>query len=283
MKIAIASGKGGTGKTTVAVNLAVAAQRAGRPVHLCDCDVEEPNAHLFLDYRPVATRPISEPLPVIDPDACVNCGRCGEICAFNAIACLPGRTLVLPELCHGCGGCWRVCEFEAIRPADRMIGEITTGSADGLAFTTGRLEVGELRSSPLIAAVKRTAEAKDFVLLDCPPGTTCPVVEALRDVDYVVLVTEPTPFGLHDLQLAADLVRKLDLPCGVVVNRDVEVGDPVGEFCAHRGIEILARLPFRRGVAEVCAEGGLALDADPDFAAALGSLADRLAQREVSA
>lgn len=283
MRIAVASGKGGTGKTTVAVNLAITASRAGQPVHLCDCDVEEPNAHLFLDPSFNLSWDVKTTVPVVDQEACSHCGKCAELCEYNAIACLPDQTMVFPSLCHSCTGCWLVCPTGAISPTLRPIGEISTGSAGRLAFTQGRLKVGETMVPPLIQAVKDVPPSESWVILDAPPGTSCPVVEALREVDLVLLVTEPTPFGLHDLNLALNLTRKMGLPSAVVINRARAKDCLIQAYCEEEGVEILARIPFRRKVAEVCAEGGLALDADGDVASALVGLFEALQSREVKA
>jgi MinD superfamily P-loop ATPase len=283
MRIAIASGKGGTGKTTVAVNLALTAVRLGRDVHLGDCDVEEPNTHLFLRPEISERREVSMPIPVVDQDRCRHCGLCADICQFNAIASLPDRTMVFPDLCHGCAGCWLVCPDEAIAPGRRELGELASGTADGMRFTQGRLRVGETVVPPLIQAVKQATVGSPWVILDAPPGTTCPVVETMRGADFVVLVTEPTPFGLHDLELAVALTRKLALPCGVVVNRALPGHDLIDTYCEEHGVAILARIPFRRAVAEACAEGALAVDADEEVAAALVDLFQALQVREVTA
>jgi len=282
MRFAIASGKGGTGKTTVAVNLAIVACRAGRDVHLCDCDVEEPNAHLFLEPDFDLVRPVILPVPEVDPVLCAHCGKCGAFCEFNAIACLPDRTTIFPDLCHSCSGCWLVCPQDAITPVPKTIGEVASGLAGGLTFTMGRLEIGETLVPPLIKAVMDQADEDSWVILDAPPGTTCPVVETLQDADYVVLVTEPTPFGLHDLVLALELTRKLGLPSGVVINRAETHEGLVEEYCAAEGVEILARIPFSRRVAESCAEGGLAIESDAEVAAAMTGLFRSLQSLEVS-
>jgi len=283
MRVAIASGKGGTGKTTVAVNLAVTIARQGRSVHLCDCDVEEPNAHLFLDPVFSARWPVTVPVPAVDQDLCSHCGKCADICEFNAIACLPDRTMIFPDLCHSCSGCWLVCPQKAITPEEETIGNISTGKAGELVFTQGRLLVGQSLVPPLIKAVKDVSGDESWIIFDAPPGTTCPVMATMQGVDFVVLVTEPTPFGRHDLALALDLTRQLNISCGVVINRYESNPGQVENLCLREGVEILARIPFRRHVASACAEGGLAVDADAEVAAALSELAYNLTARAVTA
>lgn len=282
MRIAIASGKGGTGKTTVAVNLALTMARQGLQVHLGDCDVEEPNAHLFLEPNPGPGTAVSVPVPVVDADLCRHCGKCAEICEFNAIACLPKRTMVFEDLCHSCSGCWLVCPEGAISQGQRLLGHVASDRVHGLDFTHGVLRVGETVVPPLIAEVKRRAGNAPWTILDAPPGATCPVVETMKDVDYVLLVTEPTPFGKHDLALALQLARALGKPCGVVINRSLPDQDIIDRFCEAEGVPILAHIPFRRGVAEACADGALAIDVDDDVADAMRELHQALCQQEVA-
>ena len=281
MRIAIASGKGGTGKTTVAVNLALTAVRMGQKVHLVDCDVEEPNAHLFLKPDLGQNHHVTLPVPQVDQALCQHCGQCAEFCEFNAIACLPQRTMIFEDLCHGCSGCWLICPNQAITKSERVLGDVATGTAMGMSFTHGELRIGETVVPPLIQAAKAQAENANWVILDSPPGTTCPVVETMRDVDYVVLVTEPTPFGQHDLALAVDLARALERPCGVVINRAVPGREQIEAYCARESLDILAKIPFQLEVAEACAEGGLAIDVDKQVADALVELYEKLMAREV--
>jgi len=263
MRIAIASGKGGTGKTTVAVNLARLLSRHA-PVQYVDCDVEEPNGHLFL--HPVITQsvPVTIPVPAVDDKRCTRCGACSRLCQYHAIAALPTRTLVFPELCHGCGGCARVCPEKAITEVGRPIGVVERGMAGAVAFVHGRLNVGEAMSPPLIRAVQTYADPRAAVILDAPPGTSCPVIAAIRPCDAVVLVTEPTAFGLHDLTLAVEMVRALNRPMGVVINR-ADMGDArVERYCAREGVPIWGCIPHDRRIAEAYARGEMAVDALPD-------------------
>jgi MinD superfamily P-loop ATPase len=264
MTIAIASGKGGTGKTTVAVNLAWTLAHMGKPVQYLDCDVEEPNGHIFLKPELTATEPVGIPVPVVDEGKCTGCRKCAEACQYHAIAVLK-KALVFPELCHGCGGCTLACPAGAIREQERRIGVVETGHAGGVGFVQGRLDVGEAMSPPLIRAVKKKICGEGVSLLDAPPGTSCPVVTTVRDADYVLLVTEPTPFGLNDLKLAVEMIRQLGLKHGVVINRADNGDRRVSEFCAAEGIPVLLELPDDRRVAEAYSRGQMALQALPEW------------------
>lgn len=270
MQIVIASGKGGTGKTTLSVNLAVSLTGL-LSVGLVDCDVEEPNCHLYLKPSFGATEPVGTPIPVVDEQLCTGCGLCAGACEFHALLALPRVPLLMPELCHNCGVCSYVCPEEAISEKDREIGMLGSGEVAGLYFRWGRLHVGEARSTPLVRAVKDLAGAPplDLVIVDAPPGVACPAVEAMRGADLAVLVTEPTPFGLHDLKLAVETARLLDMPCGVVINR-AGIGDSrVHEFCAAEHVPILLEIPDDRRIAEACSRGEV-------FSALDGAFADRL-------
>lgn len=261
--IAIASGKGGTGKTTVAVHLAVWLASQGRTVQYLDCDVEEPNGHLFLKPKIEFSELVGIPVPVVDVAKCTSCGLCAKVCEFNAIAMLQ-KPLVFPELCHGCGACALVCPVGAIREISRPIGVVETGRAGAVHFVQGRLNVGEPMAPPLIRAAKAKRNQDGIVLLDAPPGTSCPVVTTVRGADFVLLVTEPTPFGLHDLSLAIETIRPMGLPLGVIVNRADD--DPrVQDFCRAQGIPVLAELPDDRRVAETYARGELLFDRLPKW------------------
>ena len=272
MKIAIASGKGGTGKTTVATNLAYVASRNGRSVAYLDCDVEEPNGHIFLKPRFDSTTPVGTLIPKVDEDKCTHCGKCGEICQYSAIVSAGQAVLVFAELCHGCGGCSLVCPSGAITEVLHETGKVQAGSAGPIAFVHGLLNVGQAMSPPVIKAVKAAAPAADLVIVDVPPGTSCPVIESVRDSDFVLLVTEPTPFGLNDLKLAVEMVRELGLPFAVVINR-ADVGDRQTHlYCRENGIDTIAEIPDDRKIAEAYSRGEMVCEAIPKY----GSLFARL-------
>ncbi len=289
MIIVVASGKGGTGKTTVAISLALSLAQdfaAGRanpssstsPLFL-DCDVEEPNAALFLRPTIQERREVGQMIPEVDFDRCIYCGRCAEVCQYHAIAVVGEKVLVFPELCHGCGSCTLNCPTGAIHEVLDVMGTLERGQA-GLPLEAGRsgvvefaqgtLNVGEPMAVPIIRQLKRWAIPPDHggrpIILDAPPGTSCPVVETMRGADFVLMVTEPTPFGLHDLRLAVEVARdELGLPVGVLVNRD-GVGDQgVDEYCEAEGIPILMRVPLDRRIAEAYSEGVPLVEALPEY------------------
>ena len=265
MRIAIASGKGGTGKTTVATNLASVALRTGRSVAYLDCDVEEPNGHIFLKPEITDRKPVGSLIPRVDLEKCTFCGKCGEICQYSAIVPVGEKVLVYPELCHGCGGCLLVCPGSAITEVSREIGVLETGRAGTIEFARGVLKVGEPMSPPLIKAVKSTSFHVDLTIVDAPPGTSCPVIEAVRGTDFVILVTEPTPFGFHDLKLAVEMVRVLKLPFGVVINRAGLDGRETRLYCTGQRITILQEIPDDRKLAEAYSRGVMACEALPEY------------------
>ncbi len=254
MIISIASGKGGTGKTTVAVNLALSFP--GREeLQLFDCDVEAPNAHLFLQPTWQGSETVGIPVPVVDEEKCTRCGLCAEVCAFNAIAVFSGNVLVFPELCHGCGGCAYFCPAEAISEAERAIGVLQRGCAGGFDFFQGCLNPGEALSPPLITALKEQIRREKTVLLDAPPGTACPAVASVKGSDFCLLVTEPTPFGLNDLCLAVQMLQKLEIPCGVLLNR-ADMGDRrVEDYCRRHRLPLLMQIPWDEKLARLYARG----------------------------
>jgi MinD superfamily P-loop ATPase len=276
MKIAIASGKGGTGKTTIATNLAWIAARNGRGVAYVDCDVEEPNGHLFLKPNITSIKAIGRRHPKVDAEKCVHCGLCGDICQYSAIVCVGQKVLVYPELCHACGGCTLVCRSGAITEVLCETGKLETGMAGQVHFFHGVLNIGEAMSAPLIRQVKAASAEEKLQMIDCPPGASCPVIESLRGTDMVLLVTEPTPFGLNDLTLAVEMVRAMKLPFAVLINR-AGVGDQkTQEFCRREGVEILAEIPDDRRVAEAYSRGLLACEAVPEFRLRMEELLIRL-------
>jgi MinD superfamily P-loop ATPase len=273
MIICVASGKGGTGKTTIATNLAVALEE---PVHFLDCDVEEPNAHLFLRPEMRASLDFAVEVPQIDLSKCTLCGRCQEICQFNALAILPETALTFPELCHSCGGCFLVCPEDAVISSQRVVGQVETGRRGKITFAHGRLRVGEAMAPPLIRRVKQEALPHGLTIIDAPPGTSCPVVTALWGVDFVLLVTEPTPFGLNDLELAVGATRKLNLPCGLVINRS-DLGDRrVQDYAARENLPVLLEIPFDREAAAAYAQGQLLVEALPRWRQWMLALYERL-------
>lgn len=277
MIISIASGKGGTGKTTIATNLARSVQQ---PVLLLDCDVEEPNAHLFLQPEIIVTAPVYKPIPQIDDEKCTYCGKCSEVCAYNAIAVLKDKVLVFAELCHGCGGCTLLCPEDAITEVGQEIGIVEYGHAGDVEFAHGKLKVGEAMAVPVIKAVKNHINGQPFVLLDAPPGTSCPVVTTLLGSDFCILVTEPTPFGLHDLKLAVDVARQLRVPHGVVINQ-ADIGDKsVETYCHEQQIPILMQIPTDRRIAEAYSRGQMIVDVLPEYREKFQKLLQQVASRK---
>ena len=279
MRIAIASGKGGTGKTTIATNLAVILADCGQNVTYADCDVEAPNGHLFLHPEISRETSVKRLIPTIDDNRCIHCGECGRFCHFGAITCLPNTTLVHPELCHNCGGCSLICPQKAIQEKGTSGGVVQQGIADGIIFVSGVFKVGLANSTPVIRATKNAAGNKGWVLLDAPPGTSCAMIETLKSCDFVILVTEPTPFGLHDLRLAMEVTGKMNLPFGVVINRNGEGAEIIRKTCVERNIPILAEIPENDAVERAYSEGKIAVRAIPELRQTFSQIPVQIAEK----
>ncbi len=267
MQIVTASGKGGTGKTTIATSLALIATEQDS-VRFLDCDVEAPNAGLFLDPRLDTHKKVGILVPKIDEETCTYCGKCAEVCQFHAIAVVGKKTLVFPELCHGCGSCTLICPENAISEHLNVMGVLESGPAlRQIDFSQGVMNVGEPMAVPIIRELKRWSpeNSSEIEIWDAPPGASCPVVETIRGADFALLVTEPTPFGLHDLKQVAEIVKELDIPTGVVINRDGIGDNAVEAYCEESGLPILMRIPMERRIAEAIASGKLLLDAVPEY------------------
>ncbi len=273
MRIAVASGKGGTGKTTVTVNLALAVDES---IDVLDCDVEEPNCAIFLGAEFEEKKPCHIQIPQVDADACNACGKCSKFCEFGAIVCMNTTPLIFPELCHGCGGCKLVCPRGAIEEVPHEIGVIQEGRNAHIRFVQGLLHVGEPMAPPLIRAVKNEASSDRTVIIDAPPGTACPMVATVLDCDYTILVTEPTPFGLNDLTLAVETVRRLGVPFGVVINRADGGDDRVERYCEDEKIHVLLRVPDDRRIAEAYSRGVAMVTAIPEYREKFRQLFQRL-------
>ncbi len=268
MIIAVASGKGGTGKTTIAASLSAALADNGQPVSFRDCDVEAPNAHIFLKPAINQRRDVNILVPLVDETLCTGCGRCAEVCEFHAIVVLGGRPLVFSELCHGCGSCVLECPEKAISEIPQPLGILEGGLGRAqIDFAHGLLNIGEPMAVPVIRQLKKweAPSPQEIIIRDSPPGTSCPVVESIRGADFVLLVTEPTPFGLHDLKLTVQLTATLGIPAGVIVNRD-GVGDTkVDDFCSAAGLPILMRIPLERKIGAGIAQGQLLTEIYPAY------------------
>jgi MinD superfamily P-loop ATPase len=270
MIITIASGKGGTGKTTIATSLALSlAAEQSLPLLFLDCDVEAPNAHLFLHPNLDDQQDVSLLIPSIDEARCTLCGKCAEVCQYHAIALMGKKTLVFPQLCHGCGSCTALCPEKAITEIPDRMGVIERGLAmAGIFFARGVLDVGEPMAVPVIRQLKKwvSAQPGQVVIRDAPPGTSCPVVESMRGSDFLLLVTEPTPFGLHDLRLAEQVGREMNIPSGVIINRENDYYPALEEFCSDNHLPVLLTIPFERDIAEGVAQGKTLVEIHPEYA-----------------
>lgn len=280
MIISIASGKGGTGKTLVATSLALALKDI-MPVTLLDCDVEEPNDHIYVKARLTRTSQVTVPVPFVDESMCTSCGVCHDVCAFNAIAVLGSAVLVFKELCHGCGACTRFCPVGAITEVPHEIGIVEEGEANGLSFVDGVLTIGQPMAPPIIRNVKQHAAQDGLTVIDASPGTSCPVVEAVSGSDFCLLVTEPTPFGLHDLKLAVETMRELGIPHGAIINR-AGIGDArTEEYCHHEGVPVLMTIPFDRRIAQSYSQGTPLVEALPEYRQRFLELFERITEHAV--
>jgi len=268
MIISIASGKGGTGKTTVAVNLALSIDSV---VQFLDCDVEEPNAHIFLKPDITEKIPAYIPIPEVDKEKCNYCGKCRDVCAYNAVAVIPpngdkkGSVLIFPHLCHGCGGCSLFCQQKAIKEINKEIGIIKIGNVGGMQFVHGKLNIGEVMSPSLIRQAKEYTNSVRTVIIDAPPGTSCPVIAAVKGSDFCILVTEPTPFGLNDLVLAVEVLKKLNISFGVVINRADLGNDLTEKYCQKENIPILMKIPFKKEIAMAYSKGEPIVKIFPEY------------------
>jgi len=265
MKIAVASGKGGTGKTTIATNLATSISQTGLSVQYLDCDAEEPNGHIFLKPKIESQQDVTVGVPAVDAQKCSGCGRCGQLCQYSAITCVKGKVLVFEELCHSCGGCMAICPEGAISEKQRKIGVAEFGRSKAIAFGHGKLNIGAIQTPAIIRYVKQRADNNAITIIDVPPGTSCPVIEAIKESDFVLLVTEPTPFGLNDLELAVGMVRELSLPFAVAINRSDIGDDGVRRYCQKEDIDVLLEIPNDRKIAEAYSRGIMITEAFPDY------------------
>jgi len=272
MIISVASGKGGTGKTFVATNLALTIKN----VQFLDCDVEEPDAYIFLKPIISESQPVNIPIPQVDQEKCNACGICVKVCQFNALALVKEKILVFPELCKGCGGCSLLCPQKAIEEIKRPVGVIERGKAKDIEFIQGRLNIGEAQAVPIIRRLKEEIEKAKIVIIDVSPGTSCPMVESIRGSDFCLLVTEPTPFGLHDLKMAVEVVKKLKIPFGVIINRDGIGNKKVEEFCRKNKISVLLKIPYSKEIAFAYSKGTPIIEEKPEYKEKFKNLFERI-------
>ena len=275
MIISIASGKGGTGKTTVSTNLALSIDQK---VQLLDCDVEEPNSHLFINPVIEKKEQVLAPVPQIDLEKCTFCKKCMDICRYGAIAVLKKDVLTFENLCHSCGGCFEVCPENAVIEKNRSLGDIEHGSARGISFIHGRMDIGQVMAPPIIKKVRSYTDPDLVTIIDAPPGTSCPVIAAMNKADFILLVTEPTPFGLHDLKLAVETVRILDIPHGLVINRAGLGNDDVKTYAQKEGLPILMEIPFDKKIAQIYSNGHMVVDELPEYKEKFCDLFEKIKQ-----
>lgn len=275
MIISVASGKGGTGKTTVSTNLALSIDKE---IQLFDCDVEEPNCHLFLNPAIDRQEPVIAPVPQVDLEKCSFCKQCMDICRYGAIAVLKDTVMTFETLCHSCGGCFEVCPEDAIIEKNRSLGEIEHGVARNIPFIHGRMAVGQVMAPPIIKRVRSYTDPEKVTIIDAPPGTSCPVIEAMNKADFVLLVTEPTPFGLNDLKLAVETVKILGIPHGLVINRAGLGNDEVKNYAQAQNLPILMEIPFDKKIAEIYSNGQMVVDQLPAYREKFKALFEKIVQ-----
>ena len=264
-RIIVASGKGGTGKTTVAAALAMALKRGLAEVQFLDCDVEEPDAGIYLKPAIDSSSEVTIEVPVIDAEKCNGCGECQPICQYNAIAMESGSIITYAELCRGCGACKLVCPTHAITENERRIGVIESGTSDNLIFHRGVLDIGQHSTLPLIESLKSMARTDVPTILDSAPGTASPVIPSVKGCDYCILVTEPTPFGLYDLELMVRVIREFGIPAGIIINKDEAWSSNIEKYASENGLPILMRVPLSREIASLCSRGVVLTEADPSW------------------
>jgi MinD superfamily P-loop ATPase len=278
IKIAVLSGKGGAGKTLVAVNLAAAAPKAA----YLDCDVEEPNGHLFFKPQEVTGRDITVKIPVFDETLCVGCRKCADFCKFGALAFIKGKPMLFGEVCHSCGGCALFCPTGAITERDKPIGRLQTGVSGGVAVATGFMNIGVASGIPIIKALLDGAADSELpVIIDCPPGSACIVMESIKDANYCLLVAEPTVFGAHNLAMVHELVTLFEKPCGVVLNKCMDGENPAEEYCLEKGVPVLARIPFDKELGKLSSQGHIAVRESGEYRELFARLLAAL-QKEVA-
>jgi MinD superfamily P-loop ATPase len=265
MIISVASGKGGTGKTTISTNLAMSLSGNGQQVQYLDCDAEEPNGHIFLKPNIDITEDVTVGVPEVDLKKCNGCDKCGQLCQYSAIVSMKGTVLVFENLCHSCGGCMAICPTGAIIEKQRKIGIAEFGKSNGVNFGHGKLDIGAIQTPALIKHIRKKIKKNFINIIDAPPGTSCPVIAAVKDSDFVLLVTEPTPFGLNDLALAVGMIRQLKIPFAVVINRSDIGDDSVIQYCRRENIEVLLQIPNDRRIAESYSRGVMMTEAIPDY------------------